>query len=267
MTPQQKTTQQTTQGSNQLNTEECIVQVTSDVDEGQECFVITTPAATYYYQKEGCGFSSLIDRSGNDWINYHPTGGSAGNYRGIPNMGLNVFGHPGYTTGAKSWLSEQRSHFVQITSESADGTWKVIWEFHPDRAVMTAQKIGASAWLLYEGTPGGKFLPSEQYWLSSDGKVRLCDRKFRGHLPNPKWVAFCDPQSSRSLVLSYKGESTQKDTYWPMGGEKGMTVFGFGRSDLLVRTKRHISETPFQFSFALVETLQYKVIKAAVETF
>ncbi len=247
-------------------TAEYSVQLTSDViDEGQVCFVITTPTATYYYQKEGCAFSSLIDCDGNDWIDYHPSGGADGNHRGIPNMGFKAFGHPGFTNGSKSWLSEQRPDFVQITSESAGGVWQIVWEFYPDRAVMTAKAIGQRAWLLYEGTPGGRFCPEEQYWLTSDGSVRSCSTRFRGHLPNPKWVAFCDPPSSRSLVLSYQGEATRKDVYWPMKGKKGgMTVFGFGRSDVIF-PKLHLSKTPFQFSIALMETLDYEVIKRGLE--
>ncbi len=40
------------------------------MDEGQECFVIKTPSATYYYQKAAGGFSSMVDPDGNDWISF-----------------------------------------------------------------------------------------------------------------------------------------------------------------------------------------------------
>jgi hypothetical protein len=247
-----------------MTTEAGRVQLKPDaIDEGQECFVIATPNTTYYYQKEGCAFSSLIDRDGNDWLNYSPSKGAGGSFRGAPNMG-NDFGHPGVTAGAKSWLSEERPDWIQITSASADGIWKVIWDFYPDRAVMTAKGIGPRTWLLYEGTPGGRFCPEEQYWFASDGRIRPCNRRFRGHLPNPKWVAFCDSSVPRSLVVSYKGKATQKDSYWPMKRKDGgMTVFGFGRSDILV-PKMHINQAPFQFSIALMETQEYDVIKARV---
>lgn len=236
------------------------------MDEGQECFVITTATATYFYQKEACGFSSLIDRDGNDWINYKQTKGPRGSYRGIPNMGHNAFGHPGFTFGAQSWVSEQRPDFVQITSESADGTWLVHWEFYANHASMNAVKVGKRAWLLYEGTPGGEFHPKQQYWMSSDGQIRLCNTRFRGRLPAPKWVAFCDPRTSRSLVLDYKGKGTRKDTYWPMDGQGGMTVFGFGRSDFIL-PKMLLSQAPFRFSFALIDSLYYETLKAACASF
>lgn len=267
-------------------TEECTVCLNSEgMDEGQACFVVTTASATYYYQKEGCGFSSLVDRDGHDWINYHPEKGPQGSYRGIPNMGFGVFGHPGFELGAKSWVSEQRPDFVRITSESADRTWLVHWDFDAEHASMTAEKIGARAWLLYEGTPGGRFCPEQQYWFTSDGHQRYCHERFQGRLPSPKWVAFCDPPSARSLLLLYEGPDTNKDIYWPMGGEGGMTVLGLGRSERrqfnlilekgpwrLGRSKRWkrkmlLSQTPFRFSFALRETLKYEDLKAASASF
>ena len=51
------------------------------LDEGQEAFVVETPAATYCYHKEGGGFSSLVDRDGRDWIGYRAGDGPAGEYR------------------------------------------------------------------------------------------------------------------------------------------------------------------------------------------
>ena len=65
------------------------VTVADTTDEGQECFRITTPTAVYYYQKEGCGFSSILDRDGNDWVSYDDDfpNSAQGGYRGIPNLG------------------------------------------------------------------------------------------------------------------------------------------------------------------------------------
>ncbi len=78
------------------------VDVTDNIfDEGQDSFLISTDTADYNYQKIAGGFSSIIDNNGNDWLNYHPTGGSAGNFRGIPNLVPPWDGghfHPGTTT-------------------------------------------------------------------------------------------------------------------------------------------------------------------------
>ena len=60
--------------------------------EGQECFKIETPVATYLYQKEAGGFSNIIDSNGTDWIQFHKSDETAyprsaeSDYRGLPNL-------------------------------------------------------------------------------------------------------------------------------------------------------------------------------------
>lgn len=74
------------------------IKITEDSDEGQACFKIQTPSATYYYQKEAGGFSSIVDKYGTDWIGYRNSGNppslasAASDYRGLPNL---VDGEPG----------------------------------------------------------------------------------------------------------------------------------------------------------------------------
>ena len=50
------------------------VVITDDIDEGLACFKIVTESATYFYDKAGAGFTSILDRDGIDWINFHPEG-------------------------------------------------------------------------------------------------------------------------------------------------------------------------------------------------
>lgn len=230
------------------------------VDEGQESFEIRTDRATYLYQKAGCAFSSLIDRDGNDWISYKPQGGPKGHYRGIPNMGYETFGHPGYDTGLSKLVSESPS-LAKFESTTTDGAWEVEWNIHPTHATMTAHQIAAPVWLLYEGTPGGKFNPKTQFMFFSDGTRVACSEERRQELPSPKWVAFCDPKTRRSLLMAYAGPDSFVDTYWPMGGKGGMTVFGFGRTDQ-DGFGFFINTVPFSLSFALVESVCFPEISA-----
>lgn len=46
-----------------------------------------TQAAVHFLEKEGAGFSSIVDSDGNDWIGFHPESGTeaGGGYRGFPN--------------------------------------------------------------------------------------------------------------------------------------------------------------------------------------
>ena len=48
--------------------------LTHGIDEsagGGSAYIITTPLATYYLEKEGGGLSSMIDKDGVDWIGFH----------------------------------------------------------------------------------------------------------------------------------------------------------------------------------------------------
>ncbi len=48
------------------------VRLTNGVDEsagGDSAYIITTPSAIYYLEKEGGGLSSMIDKDGVDWLN------------------------------------------------------------------------------------------------------------------------------------------------------------------------------------------------------
>jgi len=47
------------------------IQLTHGIDEsagGGPAYIITTPSATYYLEKEGGGLSSMIDKDGVDWL-------------------------------------------------------------------------------------------------------------------------------------------------------------------------------------------------------
>jgi len=195
------------------------------VDEGQECFQIVTPGATYYYQKQGGGFSSLLDPEGRDWINHHPGGGSAGEYRGIPNLG--ECGHPGYTN-ATSRLASGGPLRARIVSRTLDGRWEWAWDIFPRYARMTLERAGGKYWFLYEGTPGGELDEDNDYCVRSPGVRTPASEVWSGDLPDPEWVYFGSGKTRRVLYLVHHEDNDQPDQYWPMEGN--MTVFGFGRT-------------------------------------
>jgi hypothetical protein len=125
--------------------------------QGQASFRGETAAATWVYQKAGAGFPSLTDSDERDWISYRPGGGSAGQYRGIPNVVHPEGGfHPGAET-CTSRLIESSDDRVVIASESLDGRWGCRWTILPDRAAMDLERVGHPYWILYEGTPGGDY--------------------------------------------------------------------------------------------------------------
>lgn len=226
------------------------INVTDDVmDEGQASFRIATPAATYYYQKQGAGFSSLLDVNGNDWISYKPEGGAAGNFRGIPNM-FSAHFHPGGLTGV-STLVNQGPLKATIRSVTTDTDWEVMWEIFPRYARMTVLRLDEPYWFLYEGTPGGVLEPDTDFIVRSNGLQTPASVSWAGDLVGEEWLYFADPNVGRALFLAHHTDDDKVDSYWPM--EDAMTVFGFGRLNL----NKYIEQVPSQFTIGLIDATSY----------
>ena len=229
------------------------VSMTDDVpDEGQMSFEIDTLNATYLYQKDAGGFSSLLDVNGNDWIGYHPGGGSAGEYRGIPNMvhPEGIF-HPGSVDSTSTILS-QGPIKATLHSVSNDGKWEAIWEIYPRYATMTVLKSDQPYWFLYEGTPGGALNTATDFMVRASGTSTPLSTSWNGDIANSvgeEWAYFCDPNvgGGRCLFLVHHEDDSGLDSYWPM--ENAMTVFGFGRQGL----NKYLNSVPVHFTIGLMD--------------
>ena len=208
------------------------VKLADNVDwDNQKSLKIETPSATYYYHKEGAGFSSIFDKDGNDWITH-----SKGGYRGIPNMvyGSENFFHPGHTgdQGSKTTVVSAGSEKAVFSSVSNNNLWKVTWEIYPYHATMTVDKVNPDKgyWLLYEGTPGGVWSSSTNYYYRPDKSGRIsCADKLSADVAGSEsyeWVAFGDNSVSRLLYCVHHQNDAVNDYYRPYG----MVVWGFGRS-------------------------------------
>jgi fibronectin type 3 domain-containing protein len=229
--------------------------------QGQDSFKVTTSTATYYYHKKGAGFASMIDKQSKDWISYKPSGGASGHYRGIPNMGLNKFGHPGYTTGI-SELQSSGPDTVVIHSYSQDGKWDVVWTIYETCAAMKVNKVGENFWYLYEGTPGGSFSKSDT-WRDSGGRSGNCGDTFGsdiGGTSEGEWIYFADSSVDRSLFLIHYNDDNIVDHYRAMSP---MTVFGFGRGS--GGTKRYMSATPNHLVIGFAESRNQSTVANAIK--
>jgi len=229
--------------------------------EGDEAFKITTPTATYYYHKHGSGFASLLDPEGNDWISYHPQDGARGNFRGIPNIAPAGF-HPGPSEENKpTRIVFEGPVRTRILSETRDEAWGVTWDIYPNSATMTLFKKGDEPyWILYEGTPGGRFDMTD-YWVDSSNRVfddmealQGPANPWNGDLPGPEWVYFGDADLERVLYLIHTPDNEVTDEFWNFG-DGGMTVFGFGRGPLTGDGSgdRHLSEVPAQLTIGFAD--------------
>jgi hypothetical protein len=228
------------------------------IDHGQASYRIVTPSATWVYDREGAGFSSLFDTAGNDWISYRPTGGAAGNFRGIPNAVFrrnqdgNNFFHPGHAgpKGSVTTLMQPTPDRVVLRSRSRDGRWSCEWEILPDRARLRMTGVPADDngyWFLYEGTPGGRVTELSERWNDD--------------ILATSWVAFISPAEGRALLLIVHQPPPSRVSYRPM--ENAMTVFGFGRT---TANLENLLTRPVTFTVALLTETEPARISARAES-
>jgi hypothetical protein len=233
-------------------------------DEGQESFKVVTPSATWFYHKQGAGFSSLLDPDGLDWLDYHPGGGSAGEYRGIPNMGYpEGYCHPGKRVSSSRVLADGPL-CARIESVSNDGKMRCRWDIYPAYARLTVLRMRTPYWFLYEGTPGGN--PGGQldeangYCVRSDGMRTPLSVRWEGALPAPEWLYFGAGNVDRVLYLVHHEAHEEMDSYWPM--EHNMTVFGFGRLGL----EKFLTVVPAHFSVGFAENGAFERAQSTIDS-
>ncbi len=232
------------------------------VDEGQLSYQISNSTGSFFFQKEAGAFSSLVDNQGNDWIDYHPTGNSAGNYRGIPNLVYpESHFHPGSVT-ATSTIINRGPVKITVRSETTDGLWQLTWEFYPNTATMTMINAAKPYWFLYEGTPGGTLDTSGDFMVRSDGVTTPLSQSWNGDLAGDEWVFFSDPVVKRSLFLAQHDQNDSVDSYRPL--ENQMTVFGFGRQQ--TGLNGYLNQIPARFTIGLIERTDYNGVAELINS-
>lgn len=243
--------------------------LTNGVDKsagGDSTYIITTPLATYYLEKEGGGLSSMIDKDGVDWLGFHKKEGSAhkGEYRGFPNA---IHKQDGSYFHAMNAKTDPSSSVVEIESEehvrirftSDNEQWQGQWDFYPNRCDFTMSKIssGYKYWVQYEGVPGGE-MDSTDFWYASINTERHPINESQiGDLPAPEWMAFGDKNSPRILYLLHHEDDDFPDNYV---NRPDMTVLGFGREN-----KDKFLTTVQTFSIGFVESTKYLTIEEAIK--
>jgi len=230
------------------------------VDEGFESVKISTQNAAYFYHVAGAGFSSMVDVDGNDWIGFHPWGGSDGKYRGIPNLvHPEGYFHPG-NEGCVSEVVHEGPIKTTIHSASQDGLWECQWEIYPQYATLTVLKAAREYWFLYEGTPGGELDEVNDYIARSDGTRTPASESWDENLPNPEWLYFGAGNTDRVLFLAHHEDDDAMDSYWPM--QSNMTVFGFGR----LKLEKFMTRTPNQFTIGFAEGGDFDAAQRVIES-
>lgn len=231
------------------------VSVSDSFDAGQDAFRVATAKGTWYLQKQGASFSSLIDGAGANWISYNAAAGAAGQYRGIPNYPFpEGYFHPGNSNSSSRVVSAGPLKVV-LESTSNNNAFSYTSEIYPDHVTSTVTKADPQTpyWWLYEGTPGG-ISASNQFSSfvvgRSNGQTSTGADVWTGDLGPEEWAYFGVPANGRSLFLAHHEDDALTDSYWPLYDAAGsMTVFGFGRdgaSDYLSGTNT--------FTMGLIDT-------------
>ncbi|MEL7185485.1 MAG: hypothetical protein AAFN50_03480 [Pseudomonadota bacterium] len=244
------------------------VRVAHGTDEsagGGPAYIISTPAATYYLEKEGGGLSSMLDPDGVDWLGFHSAEGSGhkGEYRGFPNAVHRQDGNYFHAMNAgtdpsTSVVDTETEQHARITFTSDNGQWEGRWDFYPDRCDFTMSKVseGYRYWVQYEGVPGGE-MDATDYWFSSADELQHPINEQRiSDLPDPEWMAFGDQDSDRVLYVLHHEDDNEPDDYV---SRPHMTVLGFGRRD-----KDKFLTTEQTFSIGFVESTHYETVDRAV---
>lgn len=245
-----------------------MVHLTHGTDEsagGGPAYVISTPTAIYYLEKEGGGLSSILDTDGIDWLGFHREEGSGwkGEYRGFPNAvhrqdGSYFHAMNAGTDPSSSTINVDSGQHVRITFTSENGLWQGQWDFYADRCDFTMTRVspGYRYWVLYEGVPGGEMNDTDYWYASVDRDKHGINESFNGDFPGPEWIAFGDADSSRMLFVLNHDDDDALDEYV---SRPYMTVLGFGRSN-----KDKFLDSPKRFSIGFVESTDYSVVEKSI---
>lgn len=232
---------------------------------GDAAYIITTPNATYYLEKQGGGLSSMLDRDGIDWLGFHkaPGSGHKGEYRGFPNAVHKQDGNYFHAMNAKTDPSTTKVELVSDTHVrigvvSGNGKWEAQYDFFADRLDFTMRKVspGYKYWVQYEGVPGGEMDDTDFRYASADRARHPINEPFIGDLPAPEWMAFGDANASRMIYLLHHEDDTHPDDYV---SRPHMTVLGIGR-----RNKDKYLTSPQKFSIGFIESTEHDVIADAM---
>jgi len=241
-----------------------LVQLSHGVDEsagGDPAFIITTPSATYYLEKQGGGLSSLLDPDGVDWLGFHKEKGSGhkGEYRGFPNAVHKQDGNYFHAMNSGTDLSTsvvdiETDDHVRITVTSGNSLWEGRYDFYPDRLDFTMVRVspGYKYWVQYEGVPGGEINATDFWFSSSERNRQTIETPYMGDLLAAEWMAFGDVDSPRMLYMLHHEDDGHPDDY---ASRPHMTVFAFGR-----RNKDKFLTEPNKFSIGFVESTDYETV-------
>ncbi len=150
-----------------------LVTTAAATDESRSVWRIENETGALSYVRDGGGFSSYDDTTGDDWISWNLKNGGETNaesvFRGIPNAvfdpgGTDYF-HPDHLTSTSTMLVDGPVRTV-FRTEATGAAWVAEWTVGPRTATFEMISADTGAWwFLYEGTPGGAVEPATDTYL------------------------------------------------------------------------------------------------------
>lgn len=215
---------------------------------GRQHFRIKTSTAVYLYDPAAGGFSSILDKQGNDWVDYQDNdnpeypAAAASTYRGLPNL---VFGgdddgagHPGFTQCESRVVGRNKIHTVSLSGE-----WAWTWTFFKDAARLDIIIAPADRnyWFLYEGPIGGSYNPRSSFWATDlqEPQTMIPDHyQEESSRGQHRYFYFGEKNNPYVFFMAQAKPDTHTDHFSYLGNEEigaadspdGMAVAGFGRA-------------------------------------
>jgi type 1 glutamine amidotransferase len=204
------------------------------------------------------GFSSAIDRAGNDWIandcqrNTEAEGTGSREWRGWPNFAADGFGHPCRGgSGRSRWVTATgapieftgRLEGEHLILESWNDSFRLRYHFFPSHAAIEVLQADSLHAFLFEGPIAGQMNILMQRYVLQDGVHRMvphspetCGGRCLGHLdpafgrnfPSP-FFYFVDPEAEQIIYFGVTGQSEGGDEGWAQ--PRNMVIFSFGREN------------------------------------
>ena len=258
-----------TTGFTAENVTPLVMTTDNTTDAGSTTVTIATPEATYYLQKDNGGFSSIIDKNGNNWLSFSPDPSTLaqGVYRGLPQSVNNGGFHPGFDFGSTQIVSTgplKTTLLSTVTVDVGDGngpqTYEMKYEIYPTYVTATMIRADENYWFVYEGTPGGpaagNTLDTNAYIVQSDGTqtnilTTFNDDNGVGNGNGQEWLYFENGAATRYMFMVKDQATSQPDDYFAATSD--MTVFGFGRDNTQVQQAAHLLSGEQSFTFGLAD--------------
>jgi hypothetical protein len=190
------------------------------------------------------GFSSAIDRAGNDWIANNCVGMKE--WRGWPNFGSDGFGHPCRGGNGKSRWLDVDGNPIEFTGritgdhlilESWNDKFRLWYHFFPTHAAIQVLEANDLYSFLWEGPPAGEMKVEQQHYVLDDGKMRrikfntglgYIEPEFGRNFPSP-YFYFTDKDADEIVYIGVKDQSEGGDEGWCQPGN--MVIFSYGREN------------------------------------